>query len=200
MAWQEHLSPYRRPLRNMHPVAGECAVIFRPLPRHCEARCARCREFNSSQYCLIERVHIAEDLGKPTMAVKCKSALKSIAPSGIATLREGLNTQLPPSGTVLMEELAALLPSVLDDGNPASGCWPSVVAVMPASGAPLHSASIGRTCAPDEHGTTDCAARGVRCRKNASVQRTASSPYEQRTRHWLQRDKGNGDWFGGESW
>jgi hypothetical protein len=51
------------------------------------------------------------------MAAKRKSALRSINPSGIPTLRDDLKPQLAPIATALTEELAALLATVLDAGR-----------------------------------------------------------------------------------
>ena len=51
------------------------------------------------------------------MAAKRKSALRSINPSGIPTLRDDLKPELASIATALTEELAALLATVLDDGR-----------------------------------------------------------------------------------
>ncbi|MFM0630459.1 hypothetical protein [Paraburkholderia xenovorans] len=51
------------------------------------------------------------------MAAKRKSALRSINPSGIPTLRDDLKTEFASIATALTEELAALLATVLDDGR-----------------------------------------------------------------------------------
>ncbi|MGF6634138.1 hypothetical protein OKW39_001289 [Paraburkholderia sp. MM6662-R1] len=162
------------------------------------------------------------------MAAKRKSALRSITPSGIPTLREDLKTQLAPIATALTEELAALLTAALDDGRKQtldrlsqalSDAVPEFLLEafeqkMLAAGKSAsecrpslvavrrasQAAPTGQACAPDEDGSADCAVGDVSCRENAPVQRTAFNACEQRNSCCRQTDEVKDHRFGGGSW
>jgi hypothetical protein len=158
------------------------------------------------------------------MAVKRKSALRSINPSGIPTRFDDLKTQLAPISIALTEELAALLAAVLDDGRKQTldrlsqalsdavpeflqRAFEQELLASGKSASKCRASCVAVSCtthrqtrATNENGSTDCAVGGVSCREDAPVQRTDFTAGDRRNSCCRQTDEVNSHRFGDRSW